>query len=43
MPGNSCISQLLCLIHEIQSLFDYNPAIDVRTAFSDISEVSAKV
>ena len=28
MPGNSCISQLLSIVHEIQSSFDCNPQVD---------------
>ena len=37
LPGNSCIAQLLSMIHEIRTVFDKNPTIDVRGVFSDIS------
>ena len=33
LPGDSCIAQLLSLIHEIQTAFDNNPAVDVRGYF----------
>ena len=37
LPGDSCIAQLLSIIHEIQSAFDENPIVDVRRIFLDIS------
>ena len=40
LPGDSCIAQLLSIIHEIQTAFDENPTIDVRGAFLDISNLS---
>ena len=42
-PGDSCIAQLLSIIHEIQSAFDDNPTIDVRGIFLDISKAFDKV
>ena len=30
LPGDSCIAQLLSIIHEIQTAFDENPTVDVR-------------
>ena len=36
LPGDSCISQLLSILHEIQKLFDESPPIDVKGAFLDI-------
>ena len=30
LPGDSCIAQLLSIIHEIQTTFDNNPTADVR-------------
>ena len=30
LPGDSCIAQLLSIIHEIQTAFDENPPVDVR-------------
>ena len=43
MPGNSCIAQLLSIIHKIQTAFDDNPAVDVRSVFLDISKALDKV
>ena len=43
LPGDSCISQLLSIIHEIQTAFDENPTIDVRGVFLDISKAFDKV
>ena len=33
MPGDSCISQLLSIVHEIQLSFDCNPPVDTRSIF----------
>ena len=33
LPGNSCIAQLLSIIHETQTAFDENPTVDVREFF----------
>ena len=30
LPGDSCIVQLLSIIHETQTAFDENPAVNVR-------------
>ena len=38
IPGDSCIAQLLSIIHEIHIAFDNNPTIDVRGVFPDISK-----
>ena len=35
-PGDSCITQLLSMIHKIQTAFDNKPTIDVASAFLDI-------
>ena len=43
LPGNSCIAQLLSVIHEIQTAFDSSPAVDVRGVFLDISRAFDKV
>ena len=43
LPGDSCVCQLLSIIHEIQTAFDENPAVDVRRVFLDISKVFHKV
>ena len=43
LPGDSCIAQLLSIIHEIQIAFDENPTVDVRGVFLDISKAFGKV
>ena len=43
LPGDSCIVQLLSIIHEIQTAFDDNPTGDVRGVFLDISKAFDKV
>ena len=43
LPGDSCIAQLLSIIHEIQTNFDTNPPADVRGVFLDISKAFDKV
>ena len=43
MPGDSCIFQLLSIFHEINSSFDCNPTIDVRSVFLDASKTFDKV
>ena len=36
MPDDSCISQLLSIVHQLQSSFDCNPPVDTRALFLDI-------
>ena len=43
LPEDSCIAQLLSIIHEIQTAFDENPVADVRGIFLDISKAFDKV
>ena len=43
LPGDSCIAQLLSIIHEIQTNFDTNPPADVRGVLLDISKAFGKV
>ena len=43
MPGDSCIAQLLSIIHETQTAFGNNPAVDVRGVSLDISNAFDKV
>ena len=38
MPGDSCIPQRLSITHEIFNSFDYNPSVDIRGIFLDISK-----
>lgn len=43
LPGDSCVSQLLSIVHETHSAFDCNPATDVRGVFLDIYKAFDKV
>ena len=43
MPGDSCIFQLLSIVHETNSPLDCNPTIDVGGVFLDISKAFDKV
>ena len=43
LPGDSCIVQLLSIIHEIQTAFDENTTVDVRGVFFDLSKAFDKV
>ena len=42
LPEDSCIVQLLSIIHEKQSAFDDNPAVDVKGILLDISKAFDK-
>ena len=43
LPGDSCISQLLSIVHEINSSFDCDPTVVVSGVFLDISKAFDKV
>ena len=43
LPGDSCITQLLSIIHETQTAFDENLTVDVRGVFLNISKAFYKV
>ena len=43
LPGDSCISQLLSIVHKINSSFDCDPTTDVTGVFLDISKAFDKV
>ena len=43
LPGDSCISQLLCISHEIYKSFDCNPSLETRAVFLDISKAFDRV
>ena len=43
LPGDSCISQILSIVHDINSSFDCDPTIDVSGVFLDISKAFNKV
>ena len=42
-PNDSCINQLLSIVHSIYSDFDHNPSLEVRGNFLDISKAFDKV
>ena len=42
-PSDSCINQLLAITHEIFEAFDYNPSLEIRSVFLDISKAFDKV
>ena len=43
IPGDSCVSQLLSIVYDINSPFDCDPTQDVRGIFLDISKTFDKV
>ena len=43
IPGDSCVSQLPPITHEIYNSFDYNPSVDIRGVFLDMSKAFDKV
>ena len=43
LPFDFYINQLLAITHEIFEVFDYNPSLEVRSVFSDISNAFDKV
>ena len=43
LPGDSCISQFLSIVQDINSSFDCDPTQDVRGMFLDISNAFDKV
>ena len=42
-PNDSCINQLLSIVHSIYSDFDHNPSLEVSSNFLGISKASDKV
>ena len=43
IPGDSCVSQLLSVTHEIYQSVDCHPPTDIRSTFPDISKSFDKV
>ena len=43
LPGDSCVSQLLCISHELYNSFDCNPSLETRGVFLDISKAFDRV
>ena len=43
LPGDSCISQLLSIVHVMNSSFDWDPTQDDGGVFLDISKAFEKV
>ena len=42
-PGDSCVHQLISIVHEIYNAFDANPCLEVRGVFLDISKAFDRV
>ena len=42
-PSDSFVNQSLSITHEISEAFDYNPTLEVRSVFLDISKAFDKV
>ena len=42
-PNDSCIYQLLSIVHSIYVDFDHNPSLEVQGSFWDISKAFDKV
>ena len=42
-PNDSCIYQLISIVHNIYADFDHNPSLEVRGNFLDISKAFDKV
>ena len=42
-PNDSCVSQLLSIVHDIYSSFDCHPSLEVRGIFLDISKAFDRV
>ena len=42
-PGDSCVHQLISIVHDIYNAFDANPSLEVRGVFLDISKVFDRV
>ena len=42
-PDDSCVHQLLSIMHEIYKAFDANPSLDVRGVFLDLSKAFDRV
>ena len=42
-PHNSCMYQLIAIIHNIYADFDHNPSLEVRGNFLEISKVFDKI
>ena len=42
-PGDTCVHQLISIVHDIYNAFDVNPSIEVRSVFLDISKAFDRV
>ena len=42
-PSDSSVNQLLAITHEILEAFDFNPPLEVKSVFLDISKAFDKV
>ena len=41
--GDSCVHQLISIVHDIYNAFDTNPSLEVRCVFLDISKAFDRV
>ena len=39
-PSDTCVNQLLAITHDIFDVFDFNPTLEVRCVFLDISKAT---
>ena len=42
-PGDSCVHQLISIVHDIYNAFDANPSLEVGGVFPDISKAFNRV
>ena len=42
-PGDSCVYQLISIVHDIYNAFHANPNLEVRNVFLDISKTFDRV
>ena len=42
-PGDSCVHQVIPIVHEIYNDLDANPSLEVRGVFLDISKAFGRV
>ena len=42
-PGESCVHQIIGIVHDINNAFDANPGLEMRGVFLDISKTFYRV
>ena len=43
LPGDSCVDQLISIVHDIENAFSVNPSLEMRGVFYYISKVFSGV